>query len=137
MMQMTAWPIIEYEPEYLFKKDLFYSKQFYSKNFMQTKESEYHSNFFAMEPYMLCPRVKSKYSESVANLSAMIMRHDLSDLYSEFESAMLTGLFSLYLEILETLLQEASPETDCPCFVELLIATLLFADDVALFPYSS
>ena len=46
-------------------------------------------------------------------------------------------LFSLYLDELETLLEEASKETDCPRLAELLIAILLFADDIALFSYSS
>ena len=46
-------------------------------------------------------------------------------------------LFSLYLDELETLLEEASEETDCPRLAELLIAILLFADDIALFSYSS
>ena len=40
-------------------------------------------------------------------------------------------LFSLYLDELETLLEEASEETDCPHLAELLIAILLFADDIA------
>ena len=42
-------------------------------------------------------------------------------------------LFSLYLGELETLLEEASGETDCPRLAVLLIAILLFADDIALF----
>ena len=46
------------------------------------------------------------------------------------------SLFSLYLDELETLLEEASEETDCPSLAELLIAVLLFADDIALFSYS-
>ena len=46
-------------------------------------------------------------------------------------------LFSLHLDDLETLLQEASDETDCPRLAELLIAILLFADDIVLFSYSS
>ena len=46
------------------------------------------------------------------------------------------SLFSLYLDELESLLEEASEETDCPRLAELLIAILLFADDVALFLYS-
>ena len=46
-------------------------------------------------------------------------------------------LFSLHLDELETLLEEASKETDCPCLAELLIAILLFADDIARVSYSS
>lgn len=46
-------------------------------------------------------------------------------------------LFSLYLDELETLLEEASGETDCPRLAELLIAILLFADDIALFSYTT
>ena len=46
-------------------------------------------------------------------------------------------LFSLYLDELETLLEEASGETDCPCLAELLIAMLLFAADIALFSYTT
>ena len=46
-------------------------------------------------------------------------------------------LFSLYLDVLETLLEEASGETDCPRLAELLIAILLFADDIALFSYTT
>ena len=45
-------------------------------------------------------------------------------------------LFSLYLDELESLLEEASEETDCPRLAEILIAILLFADDIALFSYS-
>ena len=45
-------------------------------------------------------------------------------------------LFSLYLDELESLLEEASEETDCPCLAEILIAILLFAEDVALFSCS-
>ena len=44
-------------------------------------------------------------------------------------------LFSLYLDELETPPVEASE--DCPRLAELLIAILLFADDIALFSYSS
>ena len=40
-------------------------------------------------------------------------------------------LFSLYLDELESLLEEASEETDCPRLAETLIAILLFADNVA------
>ena len=40
-------------------------------------------------------------------------------------------LFSLYFDELETLLEEASGETDCPRLAELLIAVILFADDIA------
>lgn len=46
-------------------------------------------------------------------------------------------LFSLYFDELETLLEEAPEVTDCPCLAELLIAILLFADDIPLFSYSS
>ena len=45
-------------------------------------------------------------------------------------------LFSLYLDELESLLEEASEETDGPRFAEILIAILLFADDIALLSYS-
>ncbi len=45
-------------------------------------------------------------------------------------------LFSLYLDELESLLEEASDEIDCPHLAEILIAILLFADDIALFSYS-
>ena len=45
-------------------------------------------------------------------------------------------LFSLYLDELESLLEEASEETDCPRLAEILIAILHFADDIALFSYS-
>lgn len=45
-------------------------------------------------------------------------------------------LFSLYLDELESLLKEASEETDCPRLAEILIAILLFADDIALSSYS-
>ena len=41
-------------------------------------------------------------------------------------------LFSLYLDELEALL-EASEEIDCPLIAEILLAILLFADDIALF----
>ena len=44
-------------------------------------------------------------------------------------------LFSLYLDKLEAML-EASEEIDCPRIAELLLAILLFADDIALFSYS-
>ena len=46
-------------------------------------------------------------------------------------------LFSLYLDELETLLEEASGETDCPRLAEILTAILLFADDIALFSYTT
>ena len=45
-------------------------------------------------------------------------------------------LFSLYLDELQALLGDAADETDCPCLAQLLIAILLFADDIALFSYS-
>ena len=44
-------------------------------------------------------------------------------------------LFSLYLDQPEALL-EASEEIDCPRIAEVLLAILLFADDIALFSYS-
>ena len=47
-------------------------------------------------------------------------------------------LFSLYLDELETLLEEASKETDCPRLAELSDCnTSVLADDIALFSYSS
>ena len=45
-------------------------------------------------------------------------------------------LFSLYLDELETLLEDASEHIDCPRLAQLLIAILIFADDIALFSYS-
>ena len=45
-------------------------------------------------------------------------------------------LFSLYLDELEALLCNAADETDCPHLAQLLLAILLFADDIALFSYS-
>ena len=39
-------------------------------------------------------------------------------------------LISLYLDELETLLEEVSDETDCPRLTEILIAILVFADDI-------
>ena len=45
-------------------------------------------------------------------------------------------LFELYLDELEALLCDAADETDCPRLAQLLIAILLFADDIALFLYS-
>ena len=46
-------------------------------------------------------------------------------------------LVSLYLDELEALLCDAADETDCPRLAHaLLIATLLFADDIVLFSYS-
>ena len=44
-------------------------------------------------------------------------------------------LFSLYLDELQALLRDAADETDCPRLATLLIAILLFADDIALFSY--
>ena len=46
-------------------------------------------------------------------------------------------LFSLYLDELGTLLEEASEETDCPRLAELLVAILMFADHIALFSCTS
>ncbi len=43
-------------------------------------------------------------------------------------------LFSLYLNELEKLLEEAATDIDCP---RLTLAILLFADDIALFSYSA
>ena len=45
-------------------------------------------------------------------------------------------LYSLYLDDQESLLEEASEGTDCLRLAEILIAILLFADDIALFSYS-
>ena len=45
-------------------------------------------------------------------------------------------LFGPYLDELETLL-ESCHEIDAPCIAELIVATLLFADDIALFSYSA
>ena len=45
-------------------------------------------------------------------------------------------LFGLYLDELETLLEDASEHIDCPRLAQLLIAILMFADDIALFSYS-
>ena len=44
--------------------------------------------------------------------------------------------YSLYLDELEALLEHASEHIDCPCLAQLLIAILMFADDIALFSYS-
>ncbi len=46
-------------------------------------------------------------------------------------------LFSLYLDELEKLLEEAAADIDCPRLTEILLAILLFADDIALFSYSA
>ena len=43
---------------------------------------------------------------------------------------------SAYLNELETSLEDASEHIDCPCLAQLLIAILMFADDIALFSYS-
>ena len=45
--------------------------------------------------------------------------------------------FSLDHDELETLLEEASGETNCPRLAELLIAIVLFADDIAHFSYTT
>lgn len=45
-------------------------------------------------------------------------------------------LFSLYLDELEQLLENAHAEIDCPRLQSLLVAILLFADDIAMFSYS-
>ena len=44
-------------------------------------------------------------------------------------------LFGLYLDELEKVL-EASSDTDAPGIADILLAILLFADDIALFSYS-
>ena len=46
-------------------------------------------------------------------------------------------LFSLYLDELGTLLEEAPEETNCPRLADFSIVILLFADDIALFSFSS
>ncbi len=46
-------------------------------------------------------------------------------------------LFSLYLDELEKLLEEAAADIDCPRLTEILLAILLFADDIARFSYSA
>ncbi len=46
-------------------------------------------------------------------------------------------LFSLYLDELEKLLEEAAADIDCPRLAGILLAILLFADDIALFSYSA
>ncbi len=48
-------------------------------------------------------------------------------------SALLVGLF---LDELKNLL-EASPDIDAPCLADILLAVLLFADDIALFSCSA
>ena len=45
-------------------------------------------------------------------------------------------LFSLYLDELEALPEDASEHVDCRRLAQLLIAILMFADDIALFSYS-
>ena len=45
-------------------------------------------------------------------------------------------LLSLYLDELEAMLEDASEHIDCPCLAQLLIAILIFANDIALFSYS-
>ena len=42
----------------------------------------------------------------------------------------------LQLDELETLLEDASKQIDCPRLAQLLIAILMFADDIALLSYS-
>ncbi len=46
-------------------------------------------------------------------------------------------LFNLYLDELEKLLEEAAADIDCPRLTGILLAILLFADDIALFSYSA
>ncbi len=46
-------------------------------------------------------------------------------------------LFTLYLDELEKLLEEAAADVDCPMVTEDLLAILLLADDIAIFPYSA
>ena len=45
-------------------------------------------------------------------------------------------LFGLYLDELEELLDNAAASTDCPSLASIILAILLFADDIALFSYS-
>ena len=45
-------------------------------------------------------------------------------------------LFGLYLDELEKLLEDAFDDLDCPCVANILLAILLFADDIALFSYT-
>ena len=45
-------------------------------------------------------------------------------------------LFGLYLDELEKLLEDAQSDIDCPRIASILLAILLFADDIALFSYS-
>ena len=45
-------------------------------------------------------------------------------------------LFGLYLDELEKLLEDAYNDIDCPRIADILLAILLFADDIALFSYS-
>ena len=45
-------------------------------------------------------------------------------------------LFTLYLDGLESQLEEASDKIDCPHLAEILITVLLFADDIAQVSYS-
>ena len=45
-------------------------------------------------------------------------------------------LFGLYLDELEEQLEKAAADIDCPRIAEMLLAILLFADDIALFSYS-
>lgn len=45
-------------------------------------------------------------------------------------------LFGLYLDELETLLENAADDIDCPRLMDILLAILLFADDIALLSYS-
>ena len=45
-------------------------------------------------------------------------------------------LFGLYLDELERLLEEHADDIDCPRITEMLIAILMFADDIALLSYS-
>ena len=45
-------------------------------------------------------------------------------------------LFDLYLDELEKLLEDAYSDIDCPRIADILLAILLFADDIALFSYS-
>ena len=45
-------------------------------------------------------------------------------------------LFGLYLDELEALLEKAADEIDCPRLMDIILAILLFADDIALCSYS-
>ncbi len=46
-------------------------------------------------------------------------------------------LFNLYLDKLEKLLEESATDFDCPMLTGVLLAILLFADEIAIFSYSA